>query len=145
MLSALDRAQAGELDPLPEGFSASDVGARLSRASLNRSRRRTGVAALVALLLGFAATALLLSRQARRDRTTETAPAFASSRMAASLEIGAPLVVPVESTVPAPSASVEPRPPAPKAKRPAASASKVAKTKPGSGVIQGLELNTKGP
>ncbi len=156
MLGALDRALAGELEPLPEGFAASDPGPRASRASLDRSRRRTGVAALIALLLGFAATALLLSRQARRDPAAEVVPSFASSKMAASLDVAAPLVVPVVSAEPAavplrgsrsasPSASVEPPSAPPKAKRPAASATKVAKSKGGSGVMHGLGLNTDGP
>jgi serine/threonine protein kinase len=147
MLAALERAENGELEPLPEDLSTSEGGLGASRAALGRSRRRTGVAALIALLLGFAATAFLISQKARRAPVTEAPPppTSAASPTRAPLEDGAPLVVPViESAAPPPSASVTPPAPPPKVKRPAA-AVKPEKAKTERGVIQGLELNTKGP
>ncbi len=150
MKAALEAALAGRRDPsldsaaLAVPIRPSVVGARLAR-------RRTWVAALVALLFGFAATALVLARGQQRPTSEGAEPLLPSSTALpqATVEPRAPAVAP-PATVPAallvappPSATSSSARPkaAPATSRKRTEASAVAPA----GVAGSLKLNTSGP
>ncbi|HEV8245415.1 MAG TPA: serine/threonine-protein kinase, partial [Polyangiaceae bacterium] len=152
MLSALEAALAGRLDPdLDTAPMAAPI--RRTLAGVRLARRRTLVLALVALLFGFAVTALFLSRGRSaavdddranvQPRASEAPPTLARTgaepALSAVSSAAAGAAAPIDSAKP-PGAAARTTAPAASRKHPSEATASSA-----SGVAGTLRLNTSGP
>jgi serine/threonine protein kinase len=155
MFAALEAAAAGRIDPAVE---AATVAVRVAAppGESARASNKTLAAALAALLLGFAVTALLVARSRSSEAELPQVPEAPSVPIAVTHAPPA-----AERPPPAPGSAVSASPPAPEASqapvavkpsvRPkqapslASSTRAAAKQPAGSGVAGTLELNTSGP
>jgi serine/threonine protein kinase len=144
MLTSLEAALAGKLEPGVD-TEALAVPVRPSLVDQSRARRKTLAAAAIALLVGFALTALILSRTRPNDAVLP--PLSTAASVIAAVTV--PSATEPEPAALAPAAS-EPAPASgevPKAKpiiRPK-QARASSSSKPAAGVAGTLKLNTTGP
>jgi serine/threonine-protein kinase len=144
MLTSLDAALAGRLEPGVE-TAALAVPVRSGASSQGRARQRTLLAAVFALLFGFAATALVLSRAKSRDSAAPPSPVPAAI---VSESVADPAPAPAAPSADAPSAPASAAPAAKPIVRPKSAG--MASSKPAAGAVTSgvagtLKLNTKGP
>jgi serine/threonine protein kinase len=155
MFAALEAATAGRFDPAVEAATVA-VPVAAPPGESARANHKTLAAALAALLLGFAVTALLVARSRSSEAELPQVPEAPSVPIAVTYAPPA-----AERPPPAPASAASTSPPAPEASqapvavkpsvRPkqapslASSTRAAAKQPAGSGVAGTLELNTSGP